>query len=171
VYYQIDERGIPYLVVSVLAILLIHDTYFYWIHRFMHLPYVYRWVHRTHHQSVNPTPWAAMAFHPVEAVLEAAIIPLVAVLFPVHPLAIGIFLLVMMVYNVYGHLGFEWYGRGFPASCFGRWINTSVSHNQHHQHVTGNYGLYFLFWDRWMGTLRKDYDNDFGRVAGKSTLI
>ena len=42
-----------------------------------------------------------------------------------------------------------------------KWINTSVAHNQHHQYFTGNYGLYFLFWDRMMGTLRHDYDETF----------
>jgi sterol desaturase/sphingolipid hydroxylase (fatty acid hydroxylase superfamily) len=40
----------------------------------------------------------------------------------------------------------------------------------HHQYFKGNYGLYFLFWDRIMGTLREDYDARFDAVksAGKS---
>ena len=40
---------------------------------------------------------------------------------------------------------------------FGRWINTSVAHNLHHEHFEGNYGLYFLVWDRRIGTIREDY--------------
>jgi len=40
-------------------------------------------------------------------------------------------------------------------------INTSVAHNQHHKKFDGNYGLYLLFWDRIMRTLRKDYDETF----------
>jgi sterol desaturase/sphingolipid hydroxylase (fatty acid hydroxylase superfamily) len=130
----------------------------------MHHPAIYRWFHKVHHLSTNPSPWAAMAFHPLEAVVEAGIIVLVAFLFPVHPLAIGIFLLFMMVYNVYGHLGYELYPKGFSRSFIGRWINTSVNHNQHHQYFKGNYGLYFLFWDRWMGTIRPDYEDRFESV-------
>lgn len=163
-YFEIQEMGVGYLIFSVLLIILVHDTYFYWMHRFMHYPPVYHWFHKIHHLSTNPSPWAAMAFHPLEAVLEAGIIVLVTFLFPVHPLAIGIFLLFMMMYNVYGHLGYELYPKGFSKSMIGKWINTSVSHNQHHMYFKGNFGLYFLFWDRLMGTVRKDYDEQFDVV-------
>lgn len=163
-YFKIEERGVGYLIFSILAIIVIHDTYFYWSHRLMHHPIVYRWFHKVHHLSTNPSPWAAMAFHPLEAVVEAGIIVMVVFLFPVHPLAIGIFLLFMMLYNVYGHLGYELYPAGFSKSWVGKWINTSVNHNQHHMHFKGNYGLYFLFWDRIMGTIRTDYDDCFEAV-------
>lgn len=167
VYRDIDEYGRGYLIFSIVLIILVHDTYFYWMHRLMHNQRLYRWVHRVHHLSTNPSPWAAMAFHPLEAVLEAGIIVVVAFLFPVHPLAIGIFLLFMMIYNVYGHLGYELYPKGFSRSVIGRWINTSVNHNMHHQYFTGNYGLYFLMWDRWMGTLRSEYHAHFDEVKAR----
>lgn len=163
-YFNIEEMGVGYLVFSVVLIIVLHDTYFYWTHRIMHIPSVYRWLHKVHHLSVNPSPWAAMAFHPLEAIVEAGIIVVVAFLFPVHPLAIGIFLLFMMLYNVYGHLGYELYPKGFSRSRIGKWINTSVNHNQHHIHFKGNYGLYFLFWDRLMGTIRQDYEERFDVV-------
>jgi sterol desaturase/sphingolipid hydroxylase (fatty acid hydroxylase superfamily) len=168
-YFTIDDYGIGYLLFSVLLIILVHDTYFYWMHRLMHHPAIYRWVHKVHHLSTNPSPWAAMAFHPLEAVIEAGIIVVVVLMFPVHPLAIGIFLLFMMVYNVYGHLGYELYPAGFAQSSIGRWVNTSVSHNQHHQYFKGNYGLYFLFWDRLMGTIRTDYEAQFDETKSKKS--
>jgi sterol desaturase/sphingolipid hydroxylase (fatty acid hydroxylase superfamily) len=68
---------------------------------------------------------------------------------------------------VYGHLGWELYPKGFNHTWVGRWINTSVAHNQHHKYFTGNYGLYFLFWDRWMGTLRSEYDTSFEEVTSR----
>jgi lathosterol oxidase len=69
---------------------------------------------------------------------------------------------------VYGHLGFELYPKNFTRHWFGKWINTSVAHNMHHQYFTGNYGLYFTLWDRAMGTLRKDYGKTFEEVASRS---
>jgi lathosterol oxidase len=167
VYFTIGDRSLGYFVFSIFAIIFLHDTYFYWMHRMIHHPTIYRVVHKTHHLSTNPSPWAAMAFHPIESVLEAGIIVIVAFLFPVHPLAIGIFLLFMMVYNVYGHLGYELYPKGFANSFIGKWVNTSVNHNQHHQYFKGNYGLYFLFWDRWMGTIRTDYEERFDSVKNQ----
>jgi len=65
---------------------------------------------------------------------------------------------------VYGHLGWGLNPKKFHKSRLGRWINTSVAHNQHHQFFKGNYGMYFLFWDRIMGTLREDYDAQFEKV-------
>jgi Delta7-sterol 5-desaturase len=163
-YYKIDDYGRGYFWLSILMMIVFHDTYFYWTHRAMHSKRFYGLFHKVHHLSTNPSPWAAMAFHPLEAVVEAGVIVFIAFLFPIHPLAIGLFLLFMMVYNVYGHLGYELYPKGFSKSFVGKWVNTSVNHNLHHQFFTGNYGLYFLFWDRWMGTLRPEYDERFELV-------
>ncbi|MCU0419774.1 MAG: sterol desaturase family protein [Cyclobacteriaceae bacterium] len=167
VYTQVETFGLGYFVASIGVMLLVHDTYFYWTHRAMHHPRLFKWFHQVHHQSVNPSPWAAFAFHPLEAVVEAGIIFVIVFLIPVHPLAVAIFLLLMTVYNVYGHLGFELYPRWFATSRIGKWVNTSVNHNQHHHYFKGNYGLYFLWWDRWMGTLRADYHKEYERVSSR----
>ena len=167
VYTDINQFGMFYFVFSIALMLIVHDTYFYWTHRWMHRKSVYKAVHQVHHISTNPSPWAAMAFHPIESVIEGMVVPVMAILFPVHPLSIGIFLLIMMIYNVYGHLGYELYPKGFSKSVIGKWINTSINHNMHHQYFTGNYGLYFLWWDRWMGTLRAEYDQHFEEVKSR----
>lgn len=167
-YFDISKHSSAYFLFSILLMILVHDTYFYWTHRWMHRRSVFKIVHRVHHLSTNPSPWAAMAFHPIEAVIEGSVIALIAFLFPVHPLAIGIFLLFMMIYNVYGHLGYELYPRGFSKTRLGKWVNTSVNHNMHHQSVQGNYGLYFLWWDRWMNTLQSNYDESFEAVKSRA---
>lgn len=165
VYYSLEEYGLGYFFLSVVVMLVLHDTYFYWTHRAMHHPRLFKLFHRVHHLSTNPSPWAAFAFHPLEAVVEAGILIIIPFILPIHPFAIALFLITMMIYNVYGHLGFELYPKGFSRSVFGKWINTSVNHNQHHAHFKGNYGLYFLWWDRIMGTLREDYDQEFDQFA------
>lgn len=156
-YENIADRGWAYWWFSVLSMIFIHDTYFYWTHRAMHHPKIYRYIHLVHHQSHNPSPWAAFAFHPLEAVVEAGIVFIIAFVLPFHGTALLAFLIFMTFYNVYGHLGYELYTKKFLHSPLGRWINTSSAHNLHHEKFEGNYGLYFLFWDRWMGTIRKDY--------------
>ncbi len=167
IYTDVHEYGVGYLVLSVFVIVFLHDTYFYWMHRLMHHPRLYRHVHLVHHKSVNPSPWAAYAFHPLEAVVEAGILPLVLFLIPAHPVALFSFITIMLWFNVYGHLGYEL----FPASLYrhplGRWLNSSVYHNQHHERFTGNYGLYFTFWDRWMNTLRPDSADKVAEVQGR----
>jgi Delta7-sterol 5-desaturase len=171
VYMKISDFGWVYFILSIGLMLLIHDTYFYWTHRAMHHISLYKWVHHTHHLSTNPSPWAAYAFHPLEAIVEAGIVVLIVYVMPAHPYAISIFLLIMMAYNVYGHLGYELYPKGFSKSSIGKWINTSVNHNQHHQFFNGNYGLYFLWWDRWMNTIREDYDIRFEEVKARDKAL
>lgn len=166
-YMSIDQYGWPYWVVSVIAMILLHDTYFYWMHRTIHHRWFYKTFHKVHHLSTNPSPWASYAFHPLEGILEAGVIFPIVFIIPFHPSALMVFLLFMMAYNVYGHLGFELYPKRFNLHPIGRWINTSVNHNLHHKYFTGNYGLYFLWWDRWMGTLREDYDSSFAEVDAR----
>jgi sterol desaturase/sphingolipid hydroxylase (fatty acid hydroxylase superfamily) len=93
--------------------------------------------------------------------LESAILPLIAFTLPVQRETFILFFLVQFIYNVYGHLGYELYPKGFNRTWIGKWVNTSVAHNMHHKFFNGNYGLYFLFWDRWMGTLDDRYDAFF----------
>lgn len=157
-YFNVSDYGWPYLIITFPFMFLIHDTYFYWMHRAIHHPKLFKSIHLVHHKSTNPTPLASYSFHFLESILEALIIPIIAFTLPVHPGAFILFLLMQFIYNVYGHLGYELYPAWFLRSKVGRWINTSTAHNQHHKFFEGNYGLYFLFWDRWMGTLRKDYD-------------
>lgn len=165
----IEGWGAVWFYASFLWMLALHDTYFYWAHRLMHLKPVYRRVHLVHHRSTNPSPWTAYAFHPLEAFVEAGIIFVIAFTLPVHILAVILFFIFQIAYNVYGHLGFELYPPGFHRTRLGQWINTSVSHNQHHSRNSGNFGLYFLYWDRAMGTLRADYGEAYDRATTRVT--
>ena len=164
-YTHIQQYGWAYFFLAFPLLFILHDTYFYWTHRLMHHKRLFKSFHLVHHQSTNPSPWAAYAFHPLEAMVEAGIFVVFLYVLPVHVLHLLIFFFIMIVYNVYGHLGYELYSHGFNRHWLGKWINTSISHNQHHQYFKGNYGLYFTFWDRAMGTLRKDYDQQFEAVT------
>ena len=78
-------------------------------------------------------------------------------------------MLYMMVLNVLGHVGFELFPSGFTKHWLGKWFNTSTHHNMHHRYGRGNYGLYFNFWDRVMGTNHKLYDATFEEVVNRNT--
>ena len=166
-YKNLDDYGWFYFWSVFPIMLFLHDTYFYWMHRMMHHKNLFKLFHLVHHQSTNPSPGAAYAFHPLEAIIEAGILVVFLFALPMHRLHFFLFFMFMILYNVYGHLGWELYPKNFNKTKIGRWINTSVCHNQHHQFFKGNYGLYFLIWDRWMGTLREDYDTQFEKVKAR----
>jgi Delta7-sterol 5-desaturase len=166
-YFDIARHGWGWLAISTVLLIVAHDTYFYWTHRLMHWKPLFPLVHRIHHLSHAPTPWAAFAFHPIEAVIQAAIFPLFILVVPVHPLAALIWLFYMTVMNVLGHCGFEILPSGFTRHPLTRWHNTAVHHDLHHHAVHCNYGLYYNIWDRLLGTNHARYDEEFERVKAQ----
>lgn len=163
-YTDIDTYGWFYLGFSVVLTLVIHDTYFYWMHRLLHHPRIFKHVHLVHHKSTNPSPWASYAFHASEAVAEGLILIILLFILPLHPIAAALFVLLGFIINVYGHLGYEIAPRGFRRSVFFEIFNTSVHHNLHHSKFKGNYGLYFRIWDRLMGTEHPDYVKTYDKI-------
>jgi sterol desaturase/sphingolipid hydroxylase (fatty acid hydroxylase superfamily) len=169
-YFDVAQHGWAYFWLSIPLMILVHDAYFYWTHRLMHTRALFRTFHAVHHLSTNPTPWTAYAFHPLESVVQALGVVLILFIMPSHPLALILFQTVSTAINVYGHLGYEIYPRGTAGHWLGRWINTSVAHNFHHETARHNYGFYFLFWDRLMGTLDPGYEPRYSDARGKPAV-
>jgi lathosterol oxidase len=167
-YYR-DIHAYPWwwIPVSVLLSLVIHDTYFYWLHRSIHHPRLFKTFHLLHHKSVNPSPLASYSFNFLEGVLEALVLVPILVLVPLHPLGLLIFTTLALGINVYGHLGYELAPRWLRRTFLFELLNTSVHHNLHHSRFKGNYGLYFRFWDRLMGTEHPLYVQEYDRVQAR----
>lgn len=166
-YDDIGERGFAWFAASVVVLIVLQDTYFYWTHRAMHRPRLYPIFHRVHHRSTNPSPWSAYAFAVPEAVVHALFVPLVWLVIPLHEIAVFLFLAFMIVRNVLGHLSIELHGSGFTRGRFSGWHTTTTHHALHHKDFTSNFGLYFTFWDRLMGTTHRRYDESFERIVAR----
>lgn len=141
-YSDPNSYSLWWAILSIPLLIILHDTFFYWMHRTLHHKIFYNKFHRTHHLSTNPTPFASFSFHPVEALFEAIWVLPVLVVVPIHRYSLLTFAFISFLNNIKGHLGFE-LSRGRP-----RFLNTSTHHSMHHRYFKSNYGLYFLFWDR-----------------------
>ncbi len=167
IYDHLHEYPTWYLFLSVFLSLVIHDTYFYWLHRGLHTQFFYKQTHQVHHQSINPSPWTAYSFHVLEAVGEGMILLVIVLIIPMHQFNILLFTIAAFAINVYGHLGYETAPKWFRHSWLFEVLNTSVHHNLHHSKFVGNYGLYFRFWDRLMKTENPDYVKQYDAVMAK----
>lgn len=161
-----NEHGWGWFVMSIPLMIAVHDTYFYWTHRLMHHPRLYRRLHYVHHRSTSPTPWAAYAFSPGEALIQAGIGPLIVFTIPVHPAAFGLFMGWQIAFNVFGHCGYEIFPARFLHSRAGLLLNSVTHHALHHEKFRANYGLYFNMWDRLMRTNHPDYERRFELTTG-----
>lgn len=170
IYMRVDRYGWGWFVMSLVVMVVLHDAYFYWTHRLMHHRWFYRRFHHTHHLSTSPTPWAAYAFSPAEAFVQAGIGPLIVFTLPTHPAAFSLFMIWQIAFNVLGHCGYEIFPKWFLRSPIGFVLNTVTHHGLHHEKFGANYSLYFNVWDRWMGTNHANYEQRFESVSGSEPL-
>ncbi len=167
IYHNVNEYGIAYMIFSLLVAIVFHDFYFYWTHRLMHHKKLFKYVHRVHHESTNPSPWAAYAFHPWEALIQALVMPILVFTLPMHPLTAFLFLAYMIIRNVIGHLGFEIFPKDFTKNKWLNWNTAVTHHNMHHEQFHSNYGLYFTWWDKFMKTENAKYHEAFDEVKSR----
>jgi len=173
--YSDASPGWAWWWLSLVLIIVAHDAYFYWTHRWLHRRRWFRAVHGCHHASLHPTPWAAYAFHPVEALVQAAFLPLFLLVVPVHSGVIAVFLIHMMLRNAIGHCAHEMMPWGRTRPGWLGWITPVSHHHFHHARNRGNFGLYFTWWDRWCSTEDLEYqrygDVHFGKTARPDAVV
>ncbi|MBF9036177.1 sterol desaturase family protein [Rhodobacterales bacterium HKCCE2091] len=138
----------PWLVALTLLVPAIHELHFFAIHRLIHTPTLYKWIHSVHHNSINPSPWSSLSMHPVEHVLYFAEI-VWHLLIPSHP--------VVMLFNshavgygaINGHIGFDKLEVSDDAAI----DSHAYAHYLHHKYFEVNYGADGLVpLDKWFGT-------------------
>ncbi|HZZ30283.1 MAG TPA: sterol desaturase family protein [Pirellulales bacterium] len=152
IYRNVHAYPLYYLPASFVLCLFIHDTYFYWLHRFMHWAPVFKYLHLGHHRSVCPTPFAIFAFQPAEAVLQFCGICNLVIFLPLHPAVLLAFLWYDTTINTAGHTGYEMVPKAVATNWLYSGFNTVTHHDTHHTNLKVNFGAYFNTWDRWMGT-------------------
>lgn len=134
----------------VLALILLpvwSAFHFYWVHRLLHVPLLYRHVHSLHHRNVNIGPWSGFSMHPVEHFLYLTTL-LIHCVVPSHP----IHLIFHVVYQGPGaamtHTGYE----DLLIRDKRRLALGTFYHQLHHRYYECNYGNQEMPWDRWFGT-------------------
>ena len=134
-----------------LAVFLFGDAHFYFSHRLLHTPYLFRRVHKVHHQSFNPDPFSGLSMHPVESMIYFSMAPMISLFAPLwltRVVSKG-----LIVFPLESHSG------------FGSWdIEPSHAHYIHHAKVCYNYGA-SPAWDWLLGTDYRGVQHSQNRAA------
>lgn len=165
-YFEPHEYSLWWLPFSLLISLLLHESYYYWLHRWMHYPKVFRIVHKVHHDSRITSPWTAFSFHPLEGLLQALFLPFLLLFLPMNVYILLIQLTIMTLSSVVNHLDIEIYPKKFHRHFLGKWLIGATHHALHHSQFKYNYGLYFTFWDKWKRTESPQYQRLFEEKTG-----
>ena len=147
------------------------DTWFYWLHRGMHLEPVYSWVHKLHHKSTSPNLLTTFSVNPLESLVNGGFVPIFVSLFTVHDATMALIVPTNVLMGLYVHSGYEFMPRWWNRSWATKWFITATFHDQHHRYFTGNFGGYTTIWDRLCGTMRPKFETDFVRSKGGARLV
>lgn len=130
-----------------LLVPVIHEFHFYWIHRAIHSPFLYKWVHSVHHNSVNPSPWSSLSMHPVEHLLYFSTM-FYHLILPSNPV-IALYQLHFAGFGaIPGHVGFHIVETGEDSG----FESHAYVHYLHHKYFEVNYGDALIPLDKWFGT-------------------
>lgn len=146
VYFDIADHGWAWLGAQAVIILVITETAIYWIHRALHGDVLYHYIHKPHHSFEVTTPWAGVAFNPLDSFVQALPHHLCIFLFPVHFGVYIVFVSFLTLWAVMIH--------DRVSIMPWRGVNYTGHHTLHHWHYDCNFGQFFTFWDRVCGTYR-----------------
>jgi len=137
-----------WLAVLILLVPAIHEIHFFFGHWTLHQGPLYRWIHKIHHNSNNPSPWSSMSMHPAESSFFFSEV-LWHLLIPSHPL-IALFQLTGTAYGaIVRHIGFD----KLEMTDDSAMDSHAYTHYLHHKYFEVNYGGDGLVpLDKWFGT-------------------
>jgi sterol desaturase/sphingolipid hydroxylase (fatty acid hydroxylase superfamily) len=123
------------------------SLHFYWIHRLLHWPPLYRFAHSLHHRNINIGPWSGISMHPLEHLLyfSSVILHFVVASSPIHVLY---HLTYMAMSPAASHSGYD----GLLVNDKKRVELGDFFHQLHHRYFECNYGTIEMPWDKWFGS-------------------
>lgn len=143
------------------------DTWFYWLHRWMHQPKVYPYIHKLHHFSTSPNLLTTLSVNPLESLVNGGFLPIFLALVPIHQQTMAFIGPTAILMGLYVHCGHEFLPRWWHKSWATKWFITTTFHDQHHKYFNYNFGGYTPIWDYICGTVRKKYEADFVAIKDR----
>ena len=152
------------------------DTWFYWLHRWMHKEPIYSLVHRWHHKSTSPNLLTTVSVNPLESFINGGFVPIfltaaTAVGLPIHSAAVALVVPTNIVMGLYVHSGYEFLPRWWNQSWLTKWFISATFHDQHHKFFNWNFGGYTTLWDRLCGTTRPKFEADFRKEKPSAARV
>lgn len=146
---------------DVVALFMVMDLAMYVLHRIAHVPWIYPWVHKTHHVFEHPRPLTLFALNPIETLGFGGLWLALITVYDASWLGMSIYLGLNVLFGLVGHIGVEPLPKGWLKWPLLRWLTTSTFHAGHHDDSDHNYGFYTVIWDRLFSSLAANYAHRF----------
>ena len=127
--------------------------HFYWIHRLLHWPPLYKLAHALHHRNTNVGPWSGLSMHPIEHLLFFSSV-LIHWIVAAHPIHILFHMQHQALTASTSHAGFE----GLLVKDKNALVLGNFHHQMHHRYFECNYGNLEVPWDKVFGSYHDGTD-------------
>lgn len=145
-----ESKTILTLLIEIVTIILVMDLMMYIFHYLAHHPFIYKILHRKHHEHKRTNFLSLFVLHPLETLGFGLMMIFVFMWYDFSIFSIMIYLLINLIWGTIGHLNREF----FPKWTEQLFLGTTKFHNQHHLNEQRNFGFYTSIWDRMFGTYK-----------------
>jgi Delta7-sterol 5-desaturase len=153
------------------AYFITFDTWFYWLHRWMHNEPYYKLIHKLHHWSTSPNVMTTFSVHPFESLINGGWMIIFITIYPVHDASMAFIAGTNMIMGLWVHSGYEFLPKWWNKTWFTKWFISATFHDHHHKYFTANFGGYTTVWDRLCGTVHKNFERDFVRIKERPIRV
>ena len=141
------------IITETLLLIVIMDFFMFCFHFLTHYLKWFSPIHKLHHTHVETSVYSLYVLHPIET-LGFGIIWLFSItVLNFNYLSIIIYLILNLLYGIFGHLKKDIFPDFWYKSSFTKWISTTKFHSNHHKNESHNYGFYFTIWDKIFKTI------------------
>lgn len=145
-----ESKTILTILFEIAAITLVMDLLMYIFHYMVHHRFIYKILHRKHHEHTSTNFLSLFVLHPFETLGFGWMMTFVFMLYDFSVFSITIYLFINLIWGTIGHLNREF----FPKWTEQLFLGTTKFHNQHHLNEKRNFGFYTSIWDRMFGTYK-----------------
>ncbi len=141
-FWDINQWGMTYFILQFPLFIMFTDCGIYFLHRWLHVPWVYKHLHKPHHKWIICTPFASHSFHPIDGYFQSLPYHIFPFFFPLHKIAYLCLFCAVNFWTVLIHDG--------KFLTRNPWVNGTACHTVHHLYFNYNYGQFTTLWD-WLG--------------------
>ena len=153
------------VLIDFIVLFMLMDYLMFMLHWLAHNKFIYKLIHKDHHNYINPKPITLFALNPLENLSFGIIWLILITVYDASWFAIGMYLTVNLLYGIISHSGVEAMPKAMTTNWLLKYFTTSTFHAHHHSDINYNFGFYTTIWDRIFRTISPYYKSHFGKEA------
>lgn len=147
-----------YVIIGQVAFFIVLDDFlYYWMHRTLHRPWLYKHIHSVHHRITTPFALTGNYMHMVEFMLTSTLVMTGPALVGAHVVTLWVWIIFRQLEAADGHSGYD---VPWNPALLVPFYKGPVYHDFHHRRFFGNYAGFFAYLDKLFGgTYSKGYED------------